>query len=87
MVSDIRLSPREQQIAERLQRGESPGEIASALGISRKTVYTYVNLIAGRLPLTRGGPLRRVLKWTLMQDPKSLPKTLSDYTHKPGSVE
>ena len=36
------LSPRESQVAARLARGQSHGEIAADLGISIATVRTYV---------------------------------------------
>jgi DNA-binding NarL/FixJ family response regulator len=56
------LTPREQEIVERLGNWESVKGIAAALQIDRKTVYCHVSNVAERLP-DEGPPLRRVQHW------------------------
>ncbi len=51
------LSPREREVAQRLVRGETGPEIATALGVSRSTVSTLCERIYRKLGITRRAQL------------------------------
>ncbi len=60
---EIKISPRERQIARRVARGLSNKEIASELGISHGTVGTYMTRIFQKLNVrTRAAMVAKLLR-------------------------
>jgi len=58
----VKLTPREYQIAQRLEAGLTNKEIAAALGISVITVKNHVHNILGKLSLRRRGEAAAVVR-------------------------
>jgi DNA-binding NarL/FixJ family response regulator len=58
----VKLTPREYQIAQRLEGGLTNKEIAAALGISVITVKNHVHNILGKLSLRRRGEAAAVVR-------------------------
>lgn len=66
LLEGFELSPRERQTTERLLEGQTPAEVADALGISRNTCQQYIKSVYRKLHVTsraqlmaRLGPSRR----------------------------
>jgi DNA-binding NarL/FixJ family response regulator len=55
------LTPREQQILERLRSGETTREIAASYGIARQTVKNYATVIYEKLGVTGRAELPRAV--------------------------
>lgn len=62
VVAGVRLSPREQQIAQLMAEGLSYGEIAVRIGWKGHNVRTAAHRMASRLP-GEGSPVVRILRW------------------------
>lgn len=54
------LTPREQQVLERLRSGETTREIADSYGIGRQTVKNYATVIYEKLGVSGRAELARV---------------------------
>lgn len=65
-MKPLRLTPREREIVEAIQEGESYKAVAASLGVEPGTVGAYVHRIAQRLP-GRGSPLRKILSLQLSE--------------------
>lgn len=64
METELKLHPREQQIAELLLQGCDNAEIAKELGMARRTVKAHFNRLFMRFQITDG--IKRVKLATLL---------------------
>lgn len=75
LIFSFRLTPREQQIAEYLLAGKTAKESAQILGLSARTIESYVNTLKNKLGCQKRSELILKLFQLLSSSPISIQST------------